>query len=93
MAVYGLAAAGLGGAVYAIISLHPHQQVYFNPLVNRAAPDELEQRYDLDYWRAATRQGLEYLLARYPDTPLYIRQEAASHRNRQMLPAADCAFG
>ena len=91
MAVYGLAVAGLGAAVYAIMSLHPHQQVYFNLLANRAAPDELEQRYDLDYWQTSYRQGLEYLLGNYPDAALHIHTETAVRGNRQLLPAAERA--
>ena len=89
IALYGLAAAGLGGALYAIVSLHPHQQVYFNVLVNRAGPDELEQQYDLDRWNLAVRQGLEYLLERYPDTRLYVLRDAPSRRSWWMLPASE----
>ena len=88
MAGYGLALAGLGGAVYAIVSLHPHQQVYFNLLANRAAPDELARQYDLNYWQAAQRQGLEYLLERYPGAMLRIRDWDGALRNRLLLPAA-----
>ena len=88
MAGYGLAAAGLGGALYAIVSLHPHQQVYFNLLANRAAPGELARQYDLNYWQAAQRQGLEYLLARYPGAMLHIRDWDGALRNRLLLPAA-----
>ena len=93
IALGGLAAAGLGGALYAIVSLHPHQQVYFNLLANRAAPDELRQRYELDYWKTARRQGLEYLLASYPDRTLYVMDQPEPERNRvavnrRLLPAA-----
>ena len=89
LALGALAAAGLGGAVYAIASLHPHQQVYFNLLVNRAAPEELRQRYDMDYWRTAQLQGLEYLLERYPDATLNVIGWHWTARNRLLLPAAD----
>ena len=72
IALYGLAAAGLGGALYAIVSLHPHQQIYFNLLVNRAASGELERQYDMDVWHTSQLQSLEYLLERYPGEMLYI---------------------
>ena len=89
MAVWGLAAAGLGGAAYAIVSLHPHQQVYFNLLVNRAAPDELGQQYDMDYWKASYLQGLEYLLESHPDTTLYVAADISVRISRDLLPAAE----
>ena len=90
----GLAAAGLGGALYAIVSLHPHQQVYFNLLANRAAPGELARQYDLDYWQASRLQGLEHLLESYPDTTLYVMDWLWPRRNlagvsRMLLPAAE----
>ena len=87
--VYGLASASLAGAMYAIVSLHPHQQVYFNLLANRAAPDELAQQYDLDYWAAERRQALEYLLERYPDAALYVITGGDIFNNWTILPAAD----
>ena len=90
MAGGGLAAAGLGGAAYAIVSLHPHQQIYFNLLVNRAAPGELGQQYDLDYWQVSQLQGLEYLLERYPDTTLYVLDRHWPARTwRLMLPPTE----
>ena len=80
IAVYGMAAAGLANIVYAIVSLHPHQQIYFNPLVNRAPADELGQRYGMGFVGSAYRQGIEHLLELYPDEVLYIHM-AKYHRN------------
>ena len=91
IALYGLAAAGLGGALYAIVSLHPHQQIYFNLLVNRAAPGELERQYDMDVWHTSQLQSLEYLLERYPGEMLYVYANGWKWPdiNRMLLPAAD----
>ena len=89
MAVYGLAVAGLGAAGYAIVSLHPHQQVYFNLLVNRAGPEELRRQYDMEYWQVAHLQGLEYLLERYPDRTLYVAAHPRAMPSRMLLPAAE----
>ena len=90
LAVYGLAAAaGFGGVVYAIVSLHPHQQVYFNLLVNRASPGELERQYNLDYWEVSHLQGLKYLLEQYPDGPIYILYTPHAVRNWEVLTAAE----
>ena len=83
--VYGVAVAGLGSMVYAIVSLHPHQQVYFNLLVNRAAADALGQRYDMGP-TAAYRQGIEYLLEQYPDDILYLPSGGI---HRKIFPAAE----
>ena len=69
---YSVAAAGLITTATAMASLHPHQQVYFNALVDTKTPGVLAQRYDIDYWFLAERQLLERLLARYPDAPLRV---------------------
>ena len=89
IALCALAAAGLGGAAYAIVSLHPHQQIYFNLLVNRAAPNELRQQYELDDWRTGQLQGLEYLLESYPGATLYVKGRSRAALNWLLLPAAE----
>ena len=83
---YGLAIGGTGATLRA--AAHPRQHMYFNLLEERATPERLRIRYDLDcagaYW-----QVLEFLLAPYPEEPLYIlshKKEGA--QNRDMLPAA-----
>ncbi len=82
---------GLAAVVGAMVSLHPHQQVYFNVLGTRTPPG---QRYDMDYWQVAYRQGLEYLRARFPAATLYVQHDGPARgvvRNRAILPAADRA--
>ena len=93
MAGYGLVAAGLGGALYAVVSLHPHQQIYFSWLADRVIPGELGQQYQMPYWLGHYQQGLEYLLERYPDGTLNVmdwprprRKEVQTHLT---LPAAE----
>ena len=88
--VFGLAAAGLAGVVVVMMQLHPHQQVYFNFLVDRKTPEYLRTQYDMEYWGTVNRQALEYLLARHPDTGIYARTfEGGSRRIRSILPEAD----
>ncbi len=82
--VYGVVVAGLANIVYAIVSLHPHQQIYFNPLVNRAPADELGQRYGMGFVGSAYRQGIEHLLELYPDEILHI---AGGEYHRKIFPA------
>ena len=83
---YGIAGAGLITTLTAIAALHPHQQVYFNPLVDTKTPGALAKRYDMDYWQVAQRQSLEYLLARYPDDALRVWM---ANTNRQILTEND----
>ena len=87
--VYGLTSASLAGAVYAIVSLHPQQQSYFNLLVNRAAPDELGQQYEMSYWGTQGRQGLEYLLELYPEETLYVLERPMTDNNQKIIPAGE----
>ncbi len=68
--VYGLAVAGLAGVVIEMVGLHPYQHLYFNRLVDRHTPEYLRGQYDMEYWGTAYREGLEYLLQRYPASPV-----------------------
>ena len=67
-----VAGVGLATTATAMAALHPHQHVYFNPLVDTKTPGALAKRYDMDYPRMAQRQLLEYLLARYPGDALRV---------------------
>ena len=69
---YGAAGVGLITTLTAMAALHPHQNVYFNALVDTKTPDALAKRYEMDYWGLALRQSLEYLLERYPDDVLRV---------------------
>ena len=87
---FGLAAAGLAGVVIAMMQLHPHQQIYFNFLVDRNTPEYLRTQYDLEYWAVVHRQALEYLLERHPNTSLYVHSWYGQAKDsRAILPAAD----
>ena len=63
-----------------MFALHPHQQVYFNALVDTKTPGALAMRYNMDYWHVAQRQALEYLIARYPDDALRVWMRNANWR-------------
>ena len=69
---YGVAGFGLITTFTAMVALHPHQQVYFNSLVDADTPGALGKRYEMDYYQVAQRQSLEHLLARYPDGTLRV---------------------
>ena len=80
---YGVVGVGLITTLTAMFALHPHQQVYFNALVDTRTPGALAMRYNMDYWYVAQRQALEYLIARYPDATLRVWMKT---NNWRILP-------
>ena len=66
-------------------ALHPHQQVYFNALVDTKTPGALGERYDMDYWYMSFREAYLHLLARYPGETLNV----AHNFSGLTLPPAD----
>ncbi len=84
---YGLAGLGAAATLGAMAALHPDQDLYFNFLEDRATPERLRTRYDFNYTVISSRRALEFLLARYPEGPLYVHMRATAHR--EILPAAD----
>ncbi len=87
--VYGLAGTGLGIVMIQMTQIHPYQQVYFNFLVDRSTPEYLRTQYDMEYWGTSPREGLEYLLERYPSSPLYVWEGNGVYWDRDILPEAD----
>ena len=68
-AACALTAAGLGVAALEMAQIHPHQYLYFNFLADRKTPERLRNRYPMDYWDLAMRQGYEYALRQAPSAP------------------------
>ena len=91
--VYGLAGIGLGIVIIQMTQIHPYQHVYFNFLVDRRTPEYLRSQYDMEYWGTSVREGLEYLLERYPSSPyIYVWKgynNSGVRRNWNILPEAD----
>ena len=85
------ALAGLGVLVTGgeMVQLHPHQQVYFNRLVDRTTPEYLHTHYVTDPWRVSCREGLEFLRRRYPVTTVYIAGVPQLRTIWTTLPLAD----
>ena len=83
---YGWGGLGLGLILLQMTQLHPQQQLYFNFLVDRATPNYLQSRYEMDSWRLLAREGLEYLLARHPGETLTVGTARAAVK---ILTAAD----
>lgn len=85
-----LTALGLGATALAMVQLHPNQQIYFNFLVDRAAPEHLRANYDLEYWGVVGRQALERLLKRHPTGDIRVADRYGRvASNLLILPEAD----
>ena len=78
---------GVGMAVTAaeMVHMHPHQQAYFNFLVDRRTPERLRTQYIMDPWRIACREGLDYLLTRYPQASVRVHYGTAADKGRETI--------
>ena len=87
--LYALAAAALAATAVDVVRLHPYQQTYFNFLVDRRTPEYLRTQYQMLYWGTEIREGLEYLLDRFPDATLRVEGGNQGHlrHNLLILPA------
>ena len=81
----GLVGLGLGLTALQMAQIHPLQYDYFNFLVDRTTPERLRTQYEMDYWKLARREGLEYLAEHYPGETLTVRAERPPHN---ILPPA-----
>jgi tetratricopeptide (TPR) repeat protein len=70
-----------------MIGNHPYNQVYFNNLVSHA-PEYLRKNYELDYWGVSFKQGMDYLLAKYPGKVIriYCENRVFYDNNIMLLP-------
>lgn len=85
MGVAVLAVAGVGATLVSSARIHPHQNMYFNALADRA--DGLAAAYEMDYYGQSLRTVLEDLLDRYPDSPLLVSYTFSElPKNRLLLP-------
>jgi hypothetical protein len=49
--------------LFILVRYHPYQNVYFSPL----AGDDVERRFELDYWGLSFREGLQFVLRDQPE--------------------------
>ena len=83
---YALAGAALAVALVSMARTHPHQDSSFTTLTDRAAPQRLAARYDVNYWNQSGRDVLADIVGDYPDGPLQLAiphglQRLALHRH------------
>lgn len=90
-AALALAGGGLVATAAEMAQIHPHQQIYFNYLVDRATPERLGNTYELDHRANAVRQGLEDLLAHHPGRTLRVYNRHPARMNWRILPPAERA--
>ena len=89
-AIIALVAASAVPTLAQMAALHPHQADYFNPLAGRS--ERLKAAYQMDYWNTTRREALEWLLAEYPDAPIYLNSADPNYeitQNLLILPEAD----
>ncbi len=89
--VHALAGLGVLMTGREMVGLHPHQQVYFNALVDRTTPEYLRTHYQMDPWKVSCREGLDFLRRRYPATTVSVPNSWELRNNRLSLPQADRA--
>ena len=88
-AVYGAAGAGLAATLVSMALIHPNQQVAFNFLVDRVAPEHLRAQYLLDIWGHPARQALVWLLDEHPDAGFGVNAfNRRIEENTRILPAS-----
>ena len=79
-AAAGVAAAGI---LIAMARIHPHQNVYFNFLVDRTTPEHLRKQYDVNYWGTTGLGALRHLAQTWPSTSLCV---IGARGHRRLLP-------
>ncbi len=84
-AAVGAAGLGVASTVASIAALHPHESIYFSPLVQPSSA--AAQDFSLGMRNAATLEGLEHLIQRYPDDLLFV-PAIARRGDASMLPEA-----
>ena len=86
--VYGAAGVGAAAAALSMALIHPNQQVYFNFFEDRVTPDNLSERYVLDYWSLASL-GLHNFILREETLPATIGFSGGARASLNMLPERD----
>lgn len=88
-AVQALVGIGLAVTAGEMVRIHPHQNVYFNFLVDRTTPEQLRTEYEMDPRMDACREGLVVLLERYPGRTLHVLDTYSVKKGWFTLPETD----
>ena len=87
-AAFALAAVGIAAAVVQMVRLHPHQNEYFSPLLNKSG---LADRWEMDYWSVSLKAALDALLKIEPSGRVLAAAPSwwIAERNMKILPKDD----
>ena len=89
-AAYVLAALGIALAAIQIVRLHPIQDSYLNPLVDKS---DLFDRWQIDYWGISRKQALDEMLSMQPAGRVSVNScnftGFALPRNLEIIPRED----
>ncbi len=86
---YSLAALGIAAAVAQMVSLHPYQDDYFNPLADK---NGVAERWQMNHWRLAHKEALDALLEIQPTGRIDVTDPAdqfSVERNMRIIPKDD----
>ena len=85
---YALAAAAIAVTAVSLVRIHPHQNNYFNFLVDRTTPERLNSSWTMDFWRMAGQHLLHDIVRDHPSGNLFLSLDSLQ-RYRAILPADD----
>ncbi len=85
---YALATAAIAVAAVSLVRIHPHQNNYFNFLVDRTTPERLNSSWTMNFWRMAGQRLLHDIVRDHPSGNLFLSLDSLQ-RYRAILPADD----
>ena len=86
-AAFALAALGLAVVTVQMIRLHPLQNLYFSPLVDKSA---LADRWEMDYWSVSYKEALDALLKTQPEGRVPVSANRwVLNNNARLIAATD----
>ena len=86
---YALAGMAVAVTVVSMARIHPHQDRYFNALVDRTTPERPGARYAMYFWSQSGRAVLDDIRADHPSGPLFLAAVPKDPPNERILPPDD----
>ena len=86
---YALAGAAVAVTVVSMVRIHPHQDRYFNALVDRTTPERLVSRYAMYHWSQSGRAALDDIIEDHPSGRLFHAAVPRDPPNERVLPPND----
>jgi len=79
--------ATFAAAAWFMVQNHPHQQTYFNVLLNQGKPEQVRHQFELDYWGVSYLEGINAILD-MDDSPVIEMQmwSPSGENNLLLLP-------